>query len=122
MKLSKFQKLTAALSDDEFLAHPDVRRVYWDALDTIEAKYFAAPAIPGSLADAVEQMRCKVIDTWLDGTSARWSAIENASLMLEADGMIDFVVSSPRNRFLIFAAALGVIENDKVRRSRDRGV
>lgn len=68
------------------------------------------PDIPGSLADAAEVLRAKVADIWfrdvIDATTApflrRWRDLIGEHQQLALD--------TARERFLVFAAALGAVE------------
>ena len=138
MKLTDFQQQTAPLSDAEFLAHPEVRRVYWkcmgqegpwkhqwintgdDRLDCWECKRRKhadprrpdltcdAPSIPGSLPDAVEQLRAKVVAGRKKSAARRAAEKVGDKSSACVDSWLAF--AGPKEAFTTFAMALGALE------------
>lgn len=61
--------------------------------------------IPGSLADAVEQMRAKVVEKWNDDAEMRNTFFAGSAGLGD-----DYILHTPRERFMVFAAALHAVE------------
>lgn len=135
MTLTELRSIsTACKTDADFLSHPEVRRVWWRAMGQNDGGHTMTPygkaspgryfcsrcgndeiqadldpcSIPGSLANAVEQLRKRVISS-RKKTKTRAVAETMERPVREVDAWLA-MEASLQQRFVVFAAALGAVE------------
>lgn len=115
MTLTQLKSVAASCkSDAEFVNNPKVREVYWKCLGEDGKPQPTCPIpdpIPGSLLDAGEVLRKKVVEKanqWCDGIDEdKTGPIVRRLCAVDFQHISDLLLISPIDRFLVFAACLG---------------